>query len=689
VASAPSVSRSPTSAPPATAPAAGSQPAADVTVITTRDDFLLELGETLGGQAAVRPVDSLEAALASMAGAKRGQLLIIDARELADVRAAVDGAHAALGHAVVLVFAEGAAEQQLGTTLKASKVFAVLPLPIDVRKTQAVLEAAIADASTNRAALHAAPALQAPLSIGALRPLPAQAAPDAGAPRPPRSLLLIGAAVAAAAIVAGSAFWFFGRGNGPKPGAKAPAAAPAPAANAENVAAAPAADSSIVQGKVDELLEKARLAMHERRFSEPSGDNALLYYRSAAAADASNAEARDGLQRVAGVLAGRFDEALSGARYEEAALTLANFKAATPGDARSGAFEQRLYAAEVSHALTEGNIDRATVLVRQAQQSGSVPAEQLARWRADIARHQEEARVQHLAGLIEDRIRDGKLTDPDDSAKVYLQQLVATAPANPATQKATHAVNSAYLRKAREAALAKNSAEEERWLNEARAGGLKPADIAAFQRDLASARQKAAQAESERLLQLARERLRDGRLSDPAQDSAAWYLAQLQTNDAANANLTEASRALAKALLDRARAAVLAGKPADADLALAKRWGADPKDVAAVQQLQPAAAPGAVDPATLAASLKRLRSAPPDYPANALTQRISGSVTLEFTVDARGDTRDIHVVEATPPQVFDQAAINAVKHWRYAPMIVNGAAIEVPVKTRMRFELPK
>ncbi len=98
----------------------------------------------------------------------------------------------------------------------------------------------------------------------------------------------------------------------------------------------PAADLSIVHGKVDELLEKARLAMRERRYTEPSGDNALLYYRSAAAADATNGEARDGLQRVATVLAGRFDEALSAGRLEEAALVLANFKAAAPGDPRGG-----------------------------------------------------------------------------------------------------------------------------------------------------------------------------------------------------------------------------------------------------------------------------------------------------------------------------------------------------------------
>jgi protein TonB len=58
-------------------------------------------------------------------------------------------------------------------------------------------------------------------------------------------------------------------------------------------------------------------------------------------------------------------------------------------------------------------------------------------------------------------------------------------------------------------------------------------------------------------------------------------------------------------------------------------------------------------------------------------------------VDSHGGTRDIHVIEATPPGVFDQAAIDAVKHWRYAPMLLEGSAVEVPVTTRVRFELPK
>jgi len=40
--------------------------------------------------------------------------------------------------------------------------------------------------------------------------------------------------------------------------------------------------------------------------------------------------------------------------------------------------------------------------------------------------------------------------------------------------------------------------------------------------------------------------------------------------------------------------------------------------------------------------------------------------------------------------VFDQAAISAVKRWRYTPAVVDGGTVDVPgVRTRVRFELPK
>jgi len=696
VASAPSTaSRSPEASTRAAGGASASLPVVDVTVVTSRDDFLLELGQALGGQAGVRPVESPDEALQSMAGSKRAQMLVIDARAVENVRAAVEAAEIRVPRAVILVFAEAAAEKQLAAALKGTSVFAVLPAEIEARKTQAVLEAAMAQAAQGKAgAALRAGAADVPLTIGAFRPRGASTDDEEGAQKP--NLVLIGAAVAATAVV-GGAFWYFMPGSGFSTRGAAPAAAthaapPAAAAAAATDspggASAAASEALLVQGKVDDLLEKARLAMHERRYTEPAGDNALLYYRSAIAQDPHNGEALDGLSRVAGVLAGRVEDAISSGHLDEAALTLASFKSAAPNDLRSGPLEQRLSSAQMSKALTDGNFERAAALLRQAQQSGSSAPDQIARWRSDLARRQEEARAQRLAGLIADRIRDGKLTDAEDSAKIYLQQLESSAPSSASTQRAVHDLSAAYLKKARDAAIAGNSTEQERWLNEARGLGMKPADIGVLQRELAGARQKAVQADAERALRLARAALREGRLTDPGEGSAASYLSQLQSSDPANAALPDLGRELAARLLERARAAVLAGKSADADLAQAKRWGADPKDVQAVQQLGAPVAKTTVDTASLASSLKRLRASPPDYPPSALTQRITGNVTLEFTVSTSGEPRDVHVVEATPPGIFDQAAINAVKHWRYAPLLVNGAAMEVPVRTRMRFELP-
>jgi periplasmic protein TonB len=680
--------------------ASSAQPAVDVTAITSRDDFLLELGQSLGGQASIRPVDSLEAALRSLsATAKRGQVLVLDATHVGQVRPAIDAVQARAPHAVILVFAAEALERQVAAAVKGSKVFALLPSPVDARKTQAVFAGVIEEAAARKAGGHGAAAAAAPAAEFTLAPLDAQTLEVEGLKsRGGKSRMLIIAAVVVAAVAVAGAVWFYTRSSGAPPATavtptapQAPAAAPAPEAETAGatLAPAPSADVSIVHGKVDELLEKARLAMRERRYTEPAGDNALVYYRSAVAANAENGEARAGLQRVAGVIAGRFDEALNGGRLDEAAQHFANFKAAVPDDPRAAELGSRLANAQITKAVADGNLDRAVALLRQAQQSGALTADQAAKWRSDLARHQEDAKVQRLAALADERIRDGRLTDPaDDSAKSYVRQLLSAAPSSPAAQRAQHDLNSAYLHKARDAAFAKNAAEEERWLSEARAGGMSAADISAFRSDAASARAKAAQADGERFAQLARDRLRDGRLTDPAQDSAAYYLTQLQSSDPQNAALAAASHDLSKLLLDRARATLQAGKSADQDLATARRFGADPKDILAVQEAaQPKAA--SVDPARLAASLKPLKTVPPEYPQSALASGVAGSVLLSFTVDTKGETRDVQVVQSTPRGVFERSAVTAVRRWRYQPLVVNGAAVEVPTRTLVRFELPK
>jgi periplasmic protein TonB len=686
------------------------RPAVDVTAITTRDDFLLELGDALGGQASVRPVDSIAGAVEYITGTKRGQVLVVDTRDILDARADIDQAHAQAPHAAIVVFVTAEADKQLNAALKGANVFAVLPLPIDKRKTAIVLDGAINDAVAKKATARANPNS---VTVESFQPRL-----DGGSTAPPEQkskaglFAIIG--VAGVALAAGGGYFLLNKDKAPTtapvvtstPKATAPtqAAAPADGSSADtNLEAAPTVDTSIINGKVDELLEKARGAMRERRYLEPVGDNALLYYRSAAAADPKNGEARDGLQRVASVAASRFEESMNGGKFDDASLSLANLKVAAPTDARIPTYDVKLYTAQINKAFADGNTDRANSLIRQAQQSPNIPADQLTKWRNESGRRAEDAKVQKSYNLVADRIRDNKLTDPpDDSAKTYVQQLRETSPTNPITLRAIHDLNSAYLRSARAASAAKNNADMDHWLAEARAGGVSAADITAVQRDAASQRAKAAQVEEDKVAATVRDRIQSGRLTDPPNDSAAYYLMQLQSMDAANPAVGQLSHDLVTKLLDRARQSELAGKPAlaDPDLLQAKRWGADPKDISAVTATAPmpkpstsgssrsAAAASGLTPSQLAQNLKRTKYVPPEFPAKALSQRVSGSVTIEYIVDTNGDPRDVRVVEATPPGVFDHAAINAVKHWHYDPVVANGVPVEVPVRTAIRFELP-
>jgi TonB family protein len=417
------------------------------------------------------------------------------------------------------------------------------------------------------------------------------------------------------------------------------------------------------------------------------------------AADPTNGEARDGLRRVGDVLVSRFNDAISGAHYSDAALALATLKLVEPSDSHLGPFQLQLSSAEISKALADGNADRAAALLRQVQQSGAVPAAQLAAWRGQLSHLQQADKVQSLASLVLDRIRGDELTSPaGDSAESYLSEMRAAAPSAPATQRAAGALVDAFFSKARQNALSGDSSDADRWVAAARANGASAADVAAFQRQLGSAQAKAAHAKAAGLLSLVEQRLGNGALTSPAGDSAADYLRQLEDNHltgSAQAAAAQARSALAASLVARARAEMRSSETAqaNADLTAATSWGASAAAVAAVQRLgsasraaqSQAAAP---DFQALAQQLQRTRYVAPEYPDAALTDRVGGTVTVQYIVDKQGNTKDVHVVQSVPTGVFDRAATDAIHRWRYRPAKYNGQPIEVPVRTLIRFELP-
>jgi TonB family protein len=135
--------------------------AADIVVISTRDDFLLELGAVLGAKAALRPVESLSMALEQMGASRRAHILVFDTRGMADLRNCVGRAYARAPDAAILLFADAADKEGMRRMFKGSKVFAVLPIPMDSAQTALIFADALTDASSRNdpAPVHIAAAL--------------------------------------------------------------------------------------------------------------------------------------------------------------------------------------------------------------------------------------------------------------------------------------------------------------------------------------------------------------------------------------------------------------------------------------------------------------------------------------------------------------------------------------------------
>lgn len=67
-----------------------------------------------------------------------------------------------------------------------------------------------------------------------------------------------------------------------------------------------------------------------------------------------------------------------------------------------------------------------------------------------------------------------------------------------------------------------------------------------------------------------------------------------------------------------------------------------------------------------------VRKVDPIYPDVAVSARIRGVVILEANVDRDGRVTDVKVLR-TANRLLDDAAITAVRQWRYRPLILNGS----------------
>jgi protein TonB len=87
---------------------------------------------------------------------------------------------------------------------------------------------------------------------------------------------------------------------------------------------------------------------------------------------------------------------------------------------------------------------------------------------------------------------------------------------------------------------------------------------------------------------------------------------------------------------------------------------------------------------TAAMLLKRVS---PEYPKKARKQHVEGTVRLHAIIAKDGSVKNLEVLSGDPLLV--DAALKAVRQWRYRPTQVNGSPVEVDTTIDVNFTLNK
>ena len=157
-----------------------------------------------------------------------------------------------------------------------------------------------------------------------------------------------------------------------------------------------------------------------------------------------------------------------------------------------------------------------------------------------------------------------------------------------------------------------------------------------------------------------------------AQD-ARW----IKSYDRANELATSARLASEKAITDAAAGKARAEAAAAAAAAAAARAKADTA-VRGKLATRAVRVGGAIRNPT------KTKNVLPVYPAVAKSARVGGTVLVEATIGPDGKVADARVLRSVA--LLDQAALDAVRQWEYAPTRVRGVAVPVIITVAINFQ---
>jgi len=94
-----------------------------------------------------------------------------------------------------------------------------------------------------------------------------------------------------------------------------------------------------------------------------------------------------------------------------------------------------------------------------------------------------------------------------------------------------------------------------------------------------------------------------------------------------------------------------------------------------------------VPASTLVTPPVRIRAVSPVYPEIPLRARLEGYVVVEAIIGVTGDIVEARVLKAEP--LFSEAALAAVRQWKYRPTLINGRPVPVVLTVTVTFKLQR
>jgi TonB family protein len=647
-------------------------PASVGLLVLSRDEALVRTLRAIGSEYEVFAVNA-ESDFASHLLSESTGVAILDASAVASpIERLAERLRAQFPDLVLIVAGSVDDQSALATQITNGTVYRFLHKPVSEQRVRLFVDAAWRRRVEEQASSDTATAGS----------MPSRERPGAGA----NMLVLGGAALAAIGLLGGWLLLHRSDPVPPKVSVLVTADTPPPAEPRD--------------AALEDVLARAEKALASGALVSPPGANAADLYHQALQRNPKDSRAANGVEKVIDRLLSAAEAQLLAQHLDEAQKLTDQARAIKPDHVRVaflmaqiGKERERATLVQARQAASSGNIEQALSVLDGAAREGQ-HSTLVTEARQELEQKKLSERIHDYVARANERMRSGDLVEPvQDNAQFYIESARALAPNDTEVKQTQRQFLDRLVSEAHKALLTGNAEQGEHWIQVAADAGVNSDDIEALTQDAERVRTATKADALARLTLLFNQRLTQGKVLDPASDSAKFYLAQLTQSDPAHPSTQSARQAFAARTLDEAKSAAHREDYAGAQrwLAEAREAGVDASSIGAVNT-DIKTAQDAVKKATefvTATELEITHYVSPEFPSAARAHALSGWVDLQFMVLTDGSVSDISVIGADPAGSFEQSATDAVRKWKYRPILRDGQPINQRARVRVRFALEK